>query len=299
MLSKRINFNRNAFIAIYIIPAFLLYFLGVLLPNILAVLLSMGKWNGFTMDFGWVGLDNYRTLITDPLILKAFLNNMYFAVFSMAFTIAIALCFAAIFCSGSFREGKLYKSIYFFPNIMSIVVISMLWKFIYNPSFGLLNGFLKGIGLERLSRVWLGDLETVKIALLVPQIWMSIGLYMLIYIAAIQNITNDIYEAAIIDGAGRISQFFGITLPLLWNVIKITMVYFMANALNAGFALIKIMTGGGPNNESIVLTTYLYQQAFQGANFGYGAAIGTLILVIGLGFYLFVEKVFKSENYQY
>lgn len=293
------NFNRRGFIFIYVFPAFLLYFLGILLPNIIAVLMSFMRWNGFTFDFKWVGLVNYQKLLKDPLILKAFLNNMYFALFTMIFTIIIALFFASVFCNKSIKEAPLYKAVYFFPNVMSVVVVAMLWKFMYNPQFGIITAGLKALGLESLTRVWLGDLGTVKPALIIPQVWMSVGLYMVIYISAIQNITNDLYEAATIDGAGKVIQFFKITLPLVWNIIKITMVYFMANALNAGFALIKIMTNGGPNNESIVLTTYLYQNAFQNSDFGYGASIGTFVLVIGLCFYLFVEKVLKSENYQY
>jgi N-acetylglucosamine transport system permease protein len=299
MIKENKNFSRNGFILIYIVPAFLLYFIGILLPNIFAVILSLLKWNGFNFTFKWVGATNYQKMLGDPLILKAFLNNMYFAFFTMLFTIGIALLFASIFCNKSIREAPVYKAVFFFPNIMSIVVVSMLWKFMYNPQFGLINAVLNSMGLESLTRIWLGDLATVKPALLIPQIWMSVGLYMLIYIAAIQNITIDLYEAATIDGAGKIIQFFKITFPLMWNIIKITMVYFMANALNSGFALIKIMTEGGPNNASVVLTTYLYQKAFLGSDFGYGASIGTLILVIGLCFYLFVEKVLKSEDYQY
>jgi N-acetylglucosamine transport system permease protein len=293
------KFYRDGFIFIYVFPAFLLYLIGILLPNIAAVLMSFIRWDGFTFNFKWVGTANYAKMLGDPMILKAFLNNMYFAFFTMAFTIAIALFFAAVFCKSNLRETPVYKTIYFFPNIMSMVVISLLWSFMYNPQFGLINSLLKALGLESLTRVWLGDLSIVKAAIIVPQVWMSVGLYMLIYIAAIQNITNDLYEAATIDGASMIKQFFRITLPLIWDIIKVTMVYFMANALNAGFTIIKIMTNGGPNNETIVLSTYLYNTAFQNVNFGYGASIGTFILVIGLCFYLFIEKVLKSESYQY
>jgi ABC-type sugar transport systems, permease components len=299
MLSRNRKFYRTGFILVYIVPAFFLYCLGILLPNIIAILMSFVRWNGFTFSFTWTGVDNYVKMFGDPLILKAFLNNMYFAFFTMVFTIAISLIFASIFSNTNIRGISVYKTVYFFPNIMSVVVVSMLWKFMYEPQFGLINAFLKGIGLGDLSHIWLGDLGTVKPALLIPQIWMSVGLYMLIYLAAMLNITKDIYEAAFIDGAGRVIQFFKITIPLMWNIIKITMVYFMANALNSGFALIKIMTNGGPNNESMVLTTYLYQKAFQNSDFGYGASIGTFILVLGLCFYLFIEKVLKSEDYQY
>jgi len=293
------KFYRNSFILIGVVPIFTLYCIGVLVPNLGSILLSFFKWNGLNWKFTWMGLANYRNIFNDPIVTKAFWNNIYFAFFTMALTIGISLALAAILSSNTIKNPGLFTSIFYFPNIMSAVVVSLLWKFMYDPNLGIINAALEGMGLGELTRTWLGDINTVRPALVVPQVWACLGLYLLLYTTTIRQIDRSLYEAAELDGATKVQQFFRVTVPLIWPTIRLTMVYFMAGALNSGFAFIRVMTNGGPNRESEVLTSYLYQKAFQQGNYGFGAAMGVLILILGFTFYLLIEKVFKSETYEY
>lgn len=152
--------------------------------------------------------------------------------------------------------------------------------FIYNPNFGMLNGILELLKLDHLIINWLGEAKSVMPALLAPQAWMYIGFYMVLFIAAIQNVPEEYYESAYIDGGGQIRQFFSITIPLIWGTLRTALVFFVVNAFARTFALVYVVTEGGPNHASELLTTYLYNQAFKYANFGYGSAIGVFLFVV-------------------
>ena len=291
------KFYRKGFILLNVVPIFTLFCIGILLPNLFSVILSFFKWNGLSWNFKFMGLENYKDMFSDPIVWKAFWNNMYFAFFTMLLTITIGLAISAILCNNTVRHSRFFMAIFYFPNVMSSVVVSLLWKFMYDPQFGIINAVLRGVGLDSWAKIWLGDIHTVRPALVVPQVWSCIGLYLLIYTATIKGINPSLYEASPLDGASKVKQFT--TLPLIWPTIRMTLVYFMAGALNTGFAFIRIMTNGGPNRESEVLTSYLYERAFTQGNYGFGAAIGVVILIIGFAFYFLIEKVFKSEVYEY
>jgi len=299
--SRRIGtkeFNRRAFILLTVVPGFVYFCIFIIFPNILAILLSLYKWNGMSWKFNWVGTYNYKKLFKDPIFYKALGNNVYFALVSMALVIVIALFLAAIMSNKSIKRVGFFRSIFYFPNVMSVVVVSLMWKFMYDPQLGIINVVLRGLGFENLARIWLGDINTVRPALVVPQVWGGVGLYILVYMTTMRSINPNVYESAEIDGASKIRQFFSITLPLIVPTIRTTMIYFMAGALNGGFALVRIMTNGGPNRESTVLTSYLYEKAFTTSDYGYGAAIGVFILIVGFIMYFLIEKIFKSEVYE-
>lgn len=177
---------------------------------------------------------------------------------------------------------------------MSIAVVSVMWTFIYNPSFGLVNGFLKRIGLERFAHVWLGEESVIMGALTVPLVWMNIGFYMILFIAAILNIPDERYEAAAIDGATKWHQFRYVTIPGIWQEISTSLVFFCVTAFNYSFELVYVMTQGGPNRASELLTTYLYQNAFTYSDYGYASAIGVLLFVVLFFIIFIVMKVMKA-----
>lgn len=296
---KSREFKKKLFISVYLLPPFILYVIAVLYPNIYSVFLSFFSWDGLSPNKVFVWIENFKSIIKDEIVWKALYNNLYFSLWTMLFVITLALFFAFIIVRKDFREKKLYKVLFFFPNIMSIVIVSLLWLFVYNPSFGLLSGAMKSLGMEDLIRVWLGEINIVRKALIVPQVWSAVGFYMLIYIASLQNIPKTLYEAAYLDGANERQQFFKISLPLVWNNIRTTIIYFFAMSFNGGFSLITIMTNGGPNRESEVLVTYMYQRAFASAQYGYGAAISVLILSFTFAVYFLLTKVIRSEVYEY
>lgn len=211
----------------------------------------------------------------------------------------LALFIAVALTQLKIKEAPFYRIVFFFPNIMSIVVIGILWTFIYNPSMGLVNSGLEFLGLESLARPWLGSETWALPSLVLPSIWAGIGLFMLILMGAISNISKSYYEAAEIDGASEWQQFWKVTLPLIWPQIKISILYIVITTLNGSFIIVQVMTGGGPNNSTHVMGSYLYQQAFVQYNFGYGATIGVMILILSLITVLILQFLMRSEKTEY
>ncbi|NAP00739.1 ABC transporter permease subunit, partial [Halomonas sp. MG34] len=189
--------------------------------------------------------------------------------------------------------------VFFFPNIMSVVVIGILWTFIYNPNLGLVNSGLEFIGLESLAKPWLGDEDWALPSLVLPSVWAGIGLFMLLLMGGISNVSKSYYEAAELDGASEWQQFWKVTLPLIWPQVKISILYIVITTLNGSFIIVQVMTGGGPNNATHVMGSYLYQQAFVQYNFGYGATIGVMILIISLLTVLILQFIMRRDKVEY
>jgi N-acetylglucosamine transport system permease protein len=292
------TFSRRLFILITVAPGFAYYCLTIIAPNILALLLSLHKWGGLSWSFKWTGLDNFRRLFKDQIFYKALANNLYMAVATILLTLVVSLFMAAVLSNKSIKRVGFFRSIFYFPNVMSVVVTSMLWKFMYDPQLGIINAALRSVGLESLAMIWLGNTRTVKPALVVSQLWGSVGLYILIYMTTMRSVNPSLYEAAEMDGAGKARQFFSVTLPIIAPTVKTALIYSMAGALNGGFAAVRIMTGGGPNRESTVLTSYLYEKAFIQGDYGYGAAIGVFVLAVGFALYFLIDKFLRGEAYE-
>jgi raffinose/stachyose/melibiose transport system permease protein len=191
------------------------------------------------------------------------------------------------------RVSPLFRTVYFLPVIISITVIALLFDFFYNPQVGLLNKFLTGIGLESLTRAWLGETSTAIYAVIAVSQWQSIGYIMMLYIVAMQKIPTELYEAAEIDGASKIQQFFSVTIPQVKEMSFVVTLVTVTQAFTV-FNEPYILTGGGPGNASHVLGTYLYHSAFSKDSMGYAAAIASVVLVITLLISLVQIKVFKT-----
>lgn len=172
-------------------------------------------------------------------------------------------------------------------------------SFIYHPTFGILNSFLEAAGLNSWIHAWLGEKSTVLWALIFPMVWQAIGYYMIIYIAAIQGIPNDIYEAAVIDGASEWKQFTHMTVPLIWGILRITIIFFFIQVFNQSFVYIQVMTDGGPDGSSEILMTYMYKQAFQNGNFGYAMAVGVFMLFISLTLSFISDRLMGRDAVEY
>ena len=195
-------------------------------------------------------------------------------------TLALALVMAVIITQSRLKEKKFYRVVMFLPSILSTTVIGMLWTFIYNPNMGLLNNLLEKLGLGFWAHAWLGDPKVALLAVAIVLVWTNAGYYMVMYIAGIDNISPDVYEAATIDGAGEMAKFWRITLPLLTRVIKTTVVLCISTVLSSSFVLVTVMTNGAPAGATSVLLQYMYQQAFTNANYGYAMAIAVVTLTI-------------------
>ncbi|TCB98343.1 sugar ABC transporter permease [Micromonospora zingiberis] len=295
-----------------------LYLFYVVWPFLQAAGYSLTDWGGYSDRQQFVGLENYFRLFTDELIRKAFWHNVFFLVTVPLFTIALALFLAFLLNVGG-REDKagirgvfgsgLYKVIFFFPQVLSLVVIAVMWQQIYRADGqGLINGVLMKIGLvdENDPITFMYDPEpflgvpAVLWWLLVIAVWSGAGFYMVLFSAAMQSIPKDIYEAAILDGAGRLHTFFRITLPLLRDTVSVAWVYLGFIALDM-FALVYIMTPsqGGPNHASEIFASVINFNAFQKGQFGYACAIAVALAIFTILLAALQLRITRRERIEY
>ncbi|TDF94842.1 carbohydrate ABC transporter permease [Paenibacillus piri] len=273
---RRIAWGRKLFPFILLLPALLLFAVFTLYPVINGFIFSFMEWDGFS-DGKWVGLSNYITAFHDPFVWQALGHNIQYAVSTVAGKVCLGLLLA-ILLNQRLKGISVYRTIIFIPVVLSFVAVGLLWSWIYNPVFGLLNHFLGLFGFST-DTAWLGDPKLALGALIVVDIWKWAGYHMVLFLAGLQNIPGDLYEAAKVDGASRRQSFFRITLPLMIPIIIINTTIAVMGAFNV-FDLVYVMTSAGPYHATEVVMTYSYTQAFKLHSFGYGAAISYLLLFI-------------------
>ena len=184
------------------------------------------------------------------------------------------------------------------PSVICGTAIGMLWTFVYHPDFGLVNSFLKAIGLDSLTHIWLADEKTVIPALIVVTMWQFVGYHMVIQLAGMKNIDSSLYEAASIDGASKWQQFTKITFPLMKPILKIDSVLIVTGSLKL-YDLIAVTTSGGPNHASEVISTYMFTQGFNALKFGYSSSIATALLLLCIGATVIINFVFRTKKIDY
>ena len=210
-------------------------------------------------------------------------------------TVVLAVLFASILTTEKIRGNNFFRIIFYIPNILSIVVIAGLFAAIYDPNGGLLNAILP----KALERLWLGDQGVVIYSLAFALIWQAIGYYMVMYMAGMANIPSSLYEAADLDGAGKIGKFFNVTLPLIWNSIRTTLTFFIISTINLSFLLVQILTNGGPDGSTEVFLSYMFTQAYTNSSFGYGMAIGVVVFIFSFGLSGIVSHITKRDILEY
>ncbi|ANA81361.1 binding-protein-dependent transport systems inner membrane component [Paenibacillus vortex V453] len=287
--------SNKKIIALYVLPALLVIMAVVYIPIILTAYYGLNEWNGIgAMTF--IGLDNYQALLTDGKFWDSAWHSLLLAVFSAA-SLIIYLAVAMVLAS-KIKGANLFRKIYLIPMLLSSVAIAQLWLRIYHPTNGIVNSFLESIGISN-PPAWLAEPSLVLFALFIPILWQYAGFYILIYYAALKNIPASLVEAAKIDGATSMQIAFRIKLPLIMEVIKVTIVLAVVGSLKY-FDLIFVMTDGGPNGSSEVMASYMYHTAFRAYDFGYGSAIGFFLLVICLIVTWVIRKLTASkETIQY
>ena len=267
---------------VFISPALALYLVFMLYPFINTIYLSLTNWNGATTEKDFIGLANYARMFGDEGVRQAFWNTVIWVVVGTIAPVAIGLFLALLLWSGT--RGSIsvfFRTVYFLPFVLPLVVVAIVWQWIYHPIFGPLNKMLDSIGLEQLSRGWLGEPRTALYAVLIAAIPGAIGFVVVVLFAALQGVDMSQVEAAMIDGANWFQRAWHIIIPQIAPVI--TMV--TSITLIGGFAVfdnIFVMTGGGPGHASEVLATYTYSSAFQQNQAGYGSALAMLITVLSL-----------------
>lgn len=289
------------FIGICVLPAFLLFTGLILFPMGKGLWMSLYQHSGLSGSATFVGLKNFQTLFADPIFITSMKNMIFILVLFPLITMVLAMGLAVILTQGKLQkiEKKFFKMIIFFPNILSMVVIGVLFLYLYDYNLGILNGFLDLIGLETLKHTWLGQSSTVLWSLVATMVWQATGYYMVMYIAGINQIPMDLYEAADLDGATKLVQFFNITLPLLWQILRVTLVFFITGAFNLTFTFVTVMTNGGPNNASQVPLTYMYSQAFSNANYGYAMAIAVVVFVLAISLSFVIQKLTEKDAIEF
>lgn len=276
---------------LFILPSLLFLMIFIYFPLVQNLYNSFFDFSVFSPTKEFVGFASFQQLLQDKVILAAFINNVKYAVISVLFQVFFALILATILEDKVFRRiAPALRVIYFMPVMISISVIALLFTFVYNPQMGLLNSFLELIGLENLAVPWLGNATTAIYAVIAMSQWQSIGFITMLFIVAIQKIPKELYEAADIDGAGKIRKFFNITIPQVKETMFVNVLITVTGSIlvfNEPF----ILTGGGPGFSSTTLSVLMYEQGFGKDNMGYASAIATLIFALSAIFALIQIRV--------
>ena len=272
--------KRNLQALAFAVPAILILGIFVYFPLIENFIYSFQSFTLSSATKEWVGFDNYRHLFSDKIILVSLKNNILYAVISIVIQVGFGLVLAAVLEDIAFHKfAPALRSIYFIPTVISMTVVCLLFDFVYNPQMGLLNSFLELVGLDGLTRVWLGSKKTAMYAVIAVSQWQSTGYVAMLFIVAIQKIPRDLYEAAEVDGAGKLKRFFYITVPQVRQMFFVTMILTVVGAFTV-FNEPYILTGGGPGTATMVLSLHMYQTGFVKNNMGYASTIAMLIFVI-------------------
>jgi len=294
-MKNRRKREKNLFILVCLLPALILFFTFLIYPTIQVFRMSMFKWGGFSNNQQFVGLDNFKILWQDENFFRTIQNTILLIVVVTLFTVVLAVLFAAILSTEKIRGNNFFRIIFYIPNILSIVVIAGIFSAIYDPKAGLLNAVLP----EAWNKLWLGDQSIVIYSLAFALIWQAIGYYMVMYMAGMANIPASLYEAADLDGAGKIGKFFNVTLPLIWNSIRTTLTFFIISTINLSFLLVQILTDGGPDGSTEVFLSYMFKQAYTNSSYGYGMAIGVVIFIFSFGLSGIVSYITKRDILEY
>lgn len=284
--------KSKAAIIIGLLPAFLIYAVFAIYPILQSFYYSLMEWDGFT-EMTFIGFDNFKNLFEDPLFWNSVKNNLYVVFASVLGQVPIALFFALLL-NRKIKGVKFFRTVGFLPVVLSTVVISLTWSLIYNSQNGMLNEFLRNVGLGFMAQNWLGDTKWVMIAVLVTVVWQFVGLYLIIFLAALQNVPTEVLEAAKMDGASEWTTTFKITIPMIWDTIIVAVILCISGSLKT-FDLIYVMTNGGPAHSSDVMALYMFHETFNNLQYGYGSAVSVFIFFFSLILIFIVTKLLGKK----
>lgn len=287
----------KGFLALCIAPAVILFFIFMIVPTFNVFRMSLYEKGAYTPGETFVGLKNFRTLISDTKFIQSMQNMILLVVVVTIITFAFALVFAGILSREKIKGQNFFRVVFYIPNILSVVVISGIFSAIYKPENGMLNSII-GVFRDMTNPIlWKGE-KLVMVSVIIAMVWQAIGYYMVMYMASMSSVPESLYESASLDGAGRIEQFFHITIPLIWTNIRTTLTFFIISTINMAFLFVKAMTSGGPNGASNVALNYMYSQKDAGL-FGYSMAIGVVIFLFSFALSALVNKVTEREPLEF
>jgi len=294
------RFSTRLIIA-FLAPATSVYFLLFLLPICFTLYFSLFDWSGFGEQMTFIGLKNYQRLWTDPVFWISLRNTLSILIVGGAFVFALALLFTALIDSGIWGK-KLFRFIFFLPNILAVVAVTAMWSYIYNPKGGLLNSALRAAGFTEASKFLWTAPNHIFWAMLVPIVWVSSGFFLILLLAGTDKIPKDLYEAAQLDGAGMFAKFFFITVPMIWDVLVISFVIWIITAMKMfefpyAFGLLQIP------QQLYTLGIYLFIMGFGQREpiyqLGYAAAIGVVLLVLTFILIYLARRLLRRATLQF
>lgn len=296
-MSKKLS--RSIFISVCILPALIMFIVFMVIPTIEVFRMSLYRWGGLSNTKSFVGFENFKVLWNDMDFIQSFQNSIFLIVVVAIVTIFFALVFAAILTKEDIIGDNFFRVVFYIPNILSIVVIAGIFSAVFAPESGLLNSVFDIFNLESIKQMWLGNQDIVIYSLAGALVWQAIGYYMVMYMSSMASIPASYYEAASLEGAGRLKQFTSITLPLIWTNIRTTLAFYIISTINLSFLLVKAMTGGGPDGSTEVFLSYMYSQAYGNSTYGYGMAIGVVVFIFSFTLAAIISFVTKREPLEY
>ncbi|MBN1486197.1 MAG: sugar ABC transporter permease [Anaerolineae bacterium] len=287
------NRVKNITPYLFLIVPLILYLIWVIGPMIYTFYLSLTKWDGLSAPT-FVGLRNYERLFRDPVFFISLKNNVKWILSFITIPVTLGLGLA-IALNHSIPGAKFFKASFYSPLVLSLVVCGLIWSWMYHPAGGLINSFLRGIGLGSLAKGWLSDENLVMWAIILVAIWRQAGYVMVLYLAGLQGVDPQLIDASKVDGCNSWQTFRNVIFPLLTPVTVIVIVISIIDSLRA-FDLVSVMTRGGPYNSSSVLANFMYIEAFNNYKMGYSAAISVIIFLISAVFiFIYLWRIMQDE----
>ncbi len=278
---------------LYLLPAIALFLAFVIYPLTQGLWISFFDWDGFTAAT-WVGLDNYLAVVSNPRLQEGFVHSFVLIAFFAILPISLALLVTAVLSSRPMRGATGYRAILFLPQILPVVAIGVVWRWMYAPD-GPINAGLDAVGATEISRGWLGDFTWALPAVGLIGTWAAFGFVMVLLLAGVQKISTDLYDAARVDGAGRKAEFFAVTLPGLRNELVLATTLTVIGAFRV-FDLIYVTTSGGPGTSTTVPAWQVYQESFRYFHVGLGSAIGLSLAVVILAAVFVIMRVMERDQ---
>ena len=282
--------DRSIFIALCVAPATILFFIFMVLPTFNVFRMSLFERGAYSPTETFVGLNNFKVLFQDAKFISAMQNTILLIVTVTLMTFFFAILFAAILTREKIKGQNFFRVIFYIPNILSVVVIAGIFSAIYKPENGMLNSILSFLSGHEVMILW-KDQQMVIISIIIAMVWQAIGYYMVMYMASMSAVPVDLYESAGLDGAGRMAQFFQITLPLIWTNIRTTLTFFIISTINMAFLFVKAMVAKGMADVGL---SFMYNQKDAGL-YGYAMSAGVVIFLFSFLLSAMVNKVTKRD----
>lgn len=294
---RPLNHSKRIIGILFLLPSVILILFSNAVPFLWNLILSFQKWDGFG-DPQWVGWSNFSRVIADKNFYNATLNSLSLGILSSILTVVLGVLLAFALFRFSVREGGTYRLVLFLPYLLPMSVIGLMFSFMLNFQYGPLNQLLRLIGLESWAKAWLSDPATVMPVLVFVRGWKTLGMTMLLCVAAIQAIPGSLFESAYLDGATTMKIYRKIVLPLIMPVIALSLLNTLMSSFKS-YDIVKIMTNGGPGRMSYVVPMVMMDQAFSYKNFGFSAAMGSVFTAVVMVVIVIANRLMRSEAYEY